>query len=65
MAYDIECPHCGYGYTPKELLQANELGKAGTFKANCKTLCKKDFVIEVVPSFNYFESKIDGVQKWT
>jgi hypothetical protein len=59
MAYDINCPHCGYGYTPEELFKTNQLNKAGTFKANCRTLCKKDFEIEVVPSFNYFENKIE------
>lgn len=57
MAYDINCPYCGYGYNPDDLLGEEDLGRVGEFKVNCKDICKKDFIIEAHPAITYWERK--------
>lgn len=54
MAYDINCPHCGYGHNVEDFDGVE--GVIGEHKIKCE-LCKKPFTVEVYTIFEYFEKK--------
>jgi transcription elongation factor Elf1 len=54
MAYDLDCPHCGYGHNADEF--ENVEGEIGEHIVICK-MCKKEFVVEVQTIFNYWGRK--------
>lgn len=53
MAYDFECPHCGYGMNADETAGIDtDDDPIGKFDVTCKN-CNKEMIVESEPTILY------------
>lgn len=52
MAYDFNCPYCGFGHNIEDEVHDDYWNSVGEFDCTCRN-CKKDFFIEAEATIYY------------
>ncbi len=52
MAYDFNCPYCGFGHNGEDELHEDDWNNIGEFDCTCRC-CKKSFIIEAHATIYY------------